>query len=132
MRELSLIAMCVLTASCVTIPNVEHCTVAGEIGAGAICSETQTDRTRDMDFYEFIEFLHAGAVCMSEDDFHEQKGALEIACRKLGKRCSAELQQEIKNMTKVSRKKVTRHGRLNYMSSLHTPSSASGHLLEGN
>lgn len=81
--------------SCVTIPDVEDCTVAGTIQAGAMCATSVSGRTRDMTLDEFLDFLEpkegdaprAGAICRSADDHLKEKQALEEACRLLGKRC---------------------------------------------
>ncbi len=96
----------------IVVPNTEACTVAGTVGAGAICAETLSDKTRDMTMDEFFDFLEprletpelparAGAICQSTDDWNSQKTALEQACRALKKNCSYELKQLIRRMTEI-------------------------------
>lgn len=84
----------VLLSSCVTVPNVKVCSVAGVMTAGAICAETISGKTSEMDFNQLIDFLEpqqnpkrAGAVFMSSEDFNKVKTALEEACRELGPKC---------------------------------------------
>lgn len=115
MQRLRLLSLSVFMAfsACKTgqivVPNTEACTVAGVLVAGAICAETITGKTRDMTTDEFFDFLEpkeahddvpgrAGAVCQSTDDWNNQKTALEISCRLLGKNCTYEMQQVILNM----------------------------------
>lgn len=120
LRLLSLSVFMVLSgcrAGHVVVPNTEACTAAGVIAAGAICAETITGATRDMTVDEFFDFLEpkaepspnpsnipsrAGAVCQSSDDWNSQKTALEVSCRILGKNCTYELKQVIKNMSAIS------------------------------
>lgn len=108
----------------IIVPNTEACTVAGVVGAGAICAETITGITRDMTVDEFFDFLEpkeehddvpgrAGAVCQTADDWNDQKTALEMACRILGKSCTYELKQVIKNMGALAQKaKVLNESRI--------------------
>lgn len=105
-----------LLASCATIPNSIVCTPAGLVTLGGICGETQTSKTWDLTFEEFIYFLEAqaehpdpnepthtvpakgAAMCQSSEDYQKQKTALETACRLLGPRCSYEIKKQIKTM----------------------------------
>lgn len=119
MQKRRLLILCAIVAlsGCraghVTVPNTEACTVAGVLAAGAFCAETITGQTRDMTLDEYFDFLEpkeahddvparAGAVCQSADDWGAQKTALEQACRVLGKRCTYELREVIKNMDALS------------------------------
>lgn len=87
-----------LLEACVTVPNTSACAVAGTITAGAICSETQTDKTWDITFDQLIAMLEAGAIIQSADDWGKNKTALEQACRELGSRCSYDIQSQIERM----------------------------------
>ena len=92
-----LLSLFVLMASCVTVPNTENCTVAGDIAGGAMCATAISGETRHMTADEYIEFLlpgeqpdgtpRAGAVCRTARDHENEKTAFEKACRMLGKRC---------------------------------------------
>lgn len=75
-----------------TIHNEKVCAVAGTVSAGAICAETLSNKTSDLSFEQFLDFLeasssHGAAVCMSAADFNTLKTDLELACRKLGSQC---------------------------------------------
>jgi len=117
MRKNILASLFILTASgCVTIPNQRVCSVAGVVNAGAICAETQTDKTFDLDVDALIEMLEpqperpdpenpgetlparAGALIIPMDDYVAGKNAGEKACRMLGKRCKPEFKSALKNM----------------------------------
>ena len=94
MKKIIFLSLFVTLSNCVSIPNTKFCTVKGTLSNGAICAETETDITSEMTLDEFILFLEAdsktnkaSAVCVSADDYNKLKTALEIACRKLGKRC---------------------------------------------
>lgn len=121
MQKLRFLILCafVVLSGCrgskIVVPNTEACTVAGIVGAGAICAETVTGVTRDMTMDEFFDFLEpkeehddipgrAGAVCQSADDWNDQKTALEMACRVLGKKCSYEIRQVVKNMKMLAQR----------------------------
>jgi hypothetical protein len=89
-------------SSCVTVPNVTGCTVAGKLAAGMICAETQTGVTSELTLDQTVLFLEpsqnpqrAGAICMSADDYAKEKQALEDACRQLGNNCSREAKQAL-------------------------------------
>lgn len=118
---LSLFALTLESCSHVTIPNTEACTSAGTQADGAICAETQTDKTRDMTLDAWIDFLEpqderpdpshpgqmlparAGAICQSADDYSRLKTAMEQACRALGNQCTPEIQQAIRSMERIER-----------------------------
>lgn len=104
-------------SACVSVPNTRTCTAAGSVAQGAICAETLTGRTSEMDLDEFLDFLEpqeerpdparpgqrlparAGALCQSSEDWNKMKTALEQACRELGRRCSYEVEQQLKRLT---------------------------------
>ncbi len=121
---LLLFALTVLESGCImghiVVPNTEACSVAGVFSAGGFCAETISGKTRDLTMNEYLDFLEAqperpdpfnegktlparaGAICQSTSDWNEQKTALEVACRILGKNCTYELEQTIKNMQLLS------------------------------
>ncbi len=120
MRKLALLSLFVSMAlsACrgghLVVPNVENCTVAGVIAAGAFCSETITGKTRDLTMNELFDFLEpqaahddvparAGAVCQSAEQWNAQKTVLEQACRILGKDCTYEMQQTVRSMQEFER-----------------------------
>jgi len=90
-------------ASCVQIPDVEGCTVAGLIEAGADCATSNTGIKRKLTAKELLEMIEpvadqpkegikgrAGAVIISAKDYKRMKDAQEMACRELGNRCTYE------------------------------------------
>jgi hypothetical protein len=84
-----LLGLSALIISCanVSVPNIEVCTVAGNIQLGSVCANTLSDETRDLSFEETIEFLEpseirGGALFLSASDFNKLKTALEQACVK--------------------------------------------------
>lgn len=103
-----------LCNSCTTVPNIELCSIAGVISAGAICVNSNNDSSRDMTMDEFFDFLepveaytdesgvyHAardGAKCMSTEDYTETKIAMEQMCRLLGKRCTYEMRKALRKL----------------------------------
>lgn len=106
---LFVLVLLVLLNSCahIEIPNTEVCTVAGKMSAGADCSMTLSDETREMNMDEFLEFLEpsekenrGGAMCQSVSDWNKQKTALEQACEKLGKACTYEIRAVLSKVTK--------------------------------
>lgn len=99
--------LCVfLVSGCVTIPNSRRCAIAGVITAGAICAETQTNKTYDLDFAQTLDLLEPhdgkpGAIIIPFDDYMAEKQAYEKACRLLGNRCQREFKQVIDGMDRV-------------------------------
>lgn len=90
MKHLLASFVLLLESSCVTIPNLNVCSPAGVIQAGADCAETNTGRTSEMTQAEFMALIEGGGVCMSALDYSRLKTAVEQACKELGKRCSYE------------------------------------------
>lgn len=100
-------------SACVSVPNTTHCAVMDVVQNGMHCTETETQKSFDLDASHMIEFLEpqaerpdpdhpgktlparAGATCMSEEDRVKEKTAMQEACRELGSRCSYEFQQAI-------------------------------------
>lgn len=87
----------------VTLPNTEACAVAGVLGAGANCAMTLSDKTREMDVLEFIQWLEpqkdrGPAICQSSEDYEKIKTALEQACAILENRCTKEMIAALKNV----------------------------------
>lgn len=105
----SLLVLALLFSGCGTlVPNTRACTAAGSIASGAICAETNTGKTSEMTFDEFLNFLEpqtnperAGAICQSTEDWNKLKTALEQACRGLGKRCTYEIKSAIKTINRT-------------------------------
>lgn len=84
------------------VRNVEACAVAGIMSAGMDCANTLSDATRSMNLDKSIEFLEpqvspprAGAICMSAEDFNNQKTDIEVLCRKMGSACTLEAHELI-------------------------------------
>ena len=109
MLLLAMVLPFLLLSSCVSIPDTTVCSVAGVMSAGAVCVHTNNDQTHDMTLDEFIAFLKPvpatettpardGAKCMSAEDYTKQKTALEVACRELGRRCTYEMKEAIRNL----------------------------------
>lgn len=82
------------------------CTVAGILAAGMDCGNTRSDATSSMNLEETIQFLEpqvatknsparAGAMCISAQDYVNNKNSLEILCRMLGPQCTYEAIQAI-------------------------------------
>lgn len=99
MQKLLCLTLLVIAASCVTVPNTRIYSVAGQLDAGMIGAETNTDWTGDLTLDETITFLEpaedrAGAICMSAYDWNRMKTALEAACRSMGKKCKYETGQQ--------------------------------------
>ncbi len=106
MQKLLCLTLLVIAASsCVSVPNTRIYTVAGQLDAGMIGAETNTDWTGDLTLEETITFLEpflgndehparAGAICMSAYDWNRMKTALEQACRAMGKKCKYETGQQ--------------------------------------
>ncbi len=101
----------ILLSGCntVEIKNVTLCAVAGKLSHGAICAESNTEKTYDLTLNEYIIFLEADeatkkgpALAMSSSDFTKMKTALEQACESLGSKCSYETQKVIETMEKMS------------------------------
>lgn len=90
------LSLSLLTSSCVTIPDIKVCTVAGSIAVGADCATTNSGQASELDREGFVEFLlpvidvRPGAMCTSAHDFKRIKTALEQCCERLGK-CSEEV-----------------------------------------
>lgn len=90
------------------IRDTRVCTVAGVLAAGMDCGHTRSDETESMTLDQAIEFLEpqigtkdkperAGAMCLSADDYVQNKNDLEILCRLMGSRCTYEAQQAIQD-----------------------------------
>jgi len=105
MRYIDILMWFILFFGCVhvEIPNTKKCAVSGSLVDGAICAETLTGETSEMNAVEYVYFLEpnterGGAICESADDFNKEKTALEQACRLLGKKCTYEMKRIIKTM----------------------------------
>ena len=93
LREIPRLLICLflstLVVSCDTaIPNLKVCSAAGSLSSGGICAETNTSRTSEITFDEFVDFLEASsqptkgaAVCISSADFAKLKIALVKLCK---------------------------------------------------
>lgn len=95
-------------SGCVSVPNIEGCTVAGAIEAGADCAKSNSGEKRKITAQELIEMLEptldapdqknpsqvikgrAGAVIITAEDYKRAKTAQELACRMLGQKCTYE------------------------------------------
>lgn len=97
-----------LLGSCtrIDVKNTEACAVAGRLNAGANCSDTLTNKTREMNFNEFVDWLEpdpktgrGAAVCQSAADWAAQKTALEQACAALKDSCTFDMKMKIKKAT---------------------------------
>ena len=108
-KNICLILCALGSSSCITVPNVKTCAVAGVLLAGADCAWTNTRTTSELSFNELIEMLEpklcefegcterAGAIFMSSEHYKRQKTALEKACKKLedmGSQCTLELEEK--------------------------------------
>lgn len=112
MKKLNIILVSLFVSSCGTnikIHNSTICSVAGKLAAGAICADTLSDTTKDLDLNEFIEFLEPNeltgkgpAVAMSSQDFMEIKTSLQQACTSLGNKCEYETKRVIKTMERLT------------------------------
>lgn len=90
----------------VTIPDVEVCTVAGLMAAGADCATTVSSHKRSITLEEYLIFLQptdtrAGAVCATSADFNRLKTALDKACVALGSSCEKEVREALKTAGQV-------------------------------
>lgn len=111
--SLALILLIVLSGcKTIEVKDTEVCAVAGTVLAGADCVHTLTDERRSMTFDEFIEWLEpqetperGPAICQSSQHFNEFKTTLEIACRKLGKRCTYDIKKIIERTSALEPKK---------------------------
>lgn len=84
------------------IPQSEICAVNGVMSAGADCTMTLSDETRQLNLDQWLVFLEpdvatnkGAAICMSSRDYVETKTALQQACYKLGRWCTKEVKEEI-------------------------------------
>jgi hypothetical protein len=102
---LSSFAIAGLSGCKVTFPDVKLCSVAGIFAAGMDCSYTGHDENSEMTAKEMIDFLEAGAICMSSEDRKREKTAIEKACVKLGNGCSFEVKQLIQSMDRIEKRK---------------------------
>ena len=102
---LSLAATALLSSCKVEFPDTKQCSVAGIFAAGMDCSHVGHDENTEMDAREMIDFLEAGAICMSSEDRSAEKTAIERACTKLGGGCSFEIKQLISKIDKVKKRK---------------------------
>lgn len=100
------------------VPNTTKCAVAGTLLAGMNCAETQTDKTKMLNFSEAVEFLEprperidpkdpskkipakGPAVCQSLDDETKEMIAMEQMCRKLKEQCTTEVKDLINKKAK--------------------------------
>jgi hypothetical protein len=89
-----LLFISLVNTGCVTIPNVEVCSVAGSMTAGSDCDQTLVSSPKRISLEETVAVLEGGGVFMTADAFGQMKTALEEACRELGKRCKKEIKQE--------------------------------------
>lgn len=101
---LAVLASC----ACVSIPDVEGCTVAGSIEVGANCATSNSGKKRKINAAELVQMIEpvedrddpsshgktlkgrAGAVIISASEYKRMKDASETACRELGVKCSYE------------------------------------------
>lgn len=115
------LSVLLLLVNCGTtsVPDTEACTVAGVIQAGMSCSHTLTPQTREADQAALFEFLEpqperpdpanpgeilparGGAVCQSAEDWNKLKTAAETACNLLKWRCTYEIKEAIRAMSKI-------------------------------
>lgn len=102
---LSLAAIAGLSSCRVEFPDTKQCSVAGIFAAGMDCSHVGHDENTEMDAKEMIDFLEAGAICMSAEDRSAEKTAIERACVKLGNGCSFEVKQLISKIDVVKKKR---------------------------
>lgn len=100
------ITMFFVSCTRIEIKNTEACAVAGRLGAGANCSDTLSNNTREMTFNEFATWLEpdpktgrGAAVCQSAADWNAQKIALEQACAALKDSCTYDMKMKIKQAT---------------------------------
>lgn len=103
--------------SCVTVPNVKGCSVAGRLSAGATCAESLSQKTSEMTLHEFLTFLEpdqatqkGGAICFSSVDAQKLITALLQACQKAGSFCKRETVQQIEE-TKKKIDDITKPGK---------------------
>ncbi len=89
----------------VTFPDVTNCSVAGIIAAGMDCAATGHDENTEMNVKQTIDFLEAGAICMSAEDRKKEKTAAERACVLLKDRCTFEMKQKNSKMDAVKKRK---------------------------
>lgn len=111
MKNLKLLfVLGLLCSGCATVPDVEICTVAGVVSAGAVCTTSNTGKDRDMSMDEFLDWLaplppqgdldgRSGAMCMSADDWSQLKTYVESSCRLMGSRCTYEMRRLIARMS---------------------------------
>lgn len=78
-----------------------NCSVAGIFAAGMDCAETGSSKTSELNAKEMIDFLEAGAICMSAADRKREKTAIEQACYLLKDRCTVEIRERIEKIDKV-------------------------------
>ena len=102
--------MCILISSCVTIPNIRPCSVAGTMNAGASCAWTLSGEVERLNLDQLIDFIEpneerekGGAIIISARHWEKLKTAIEQACRKLGRKCKVEreLLLSAKNLKKL-------------------------------
>lgn len=89
----SLLAL--LLTSCVEIPDVTVCTIAGSLAAGADCATTNTGEVSELTTQQYFDFVlpgpdQGGAACMSAEDFVKIKTAIQQLCKKRGANCTYE------------------------------------------
>lgn len=92
----ALLLLILLLSSCVSIPDVKICTVAGVLSAGADCATTNSGKTSELSASEFFDFLSpdevsAGAVCMSAPDYSRIKTAIQQLCSVKRVKCTFEV-----------------------------------------
>lgn len=74
------------------------------MSAGADCDTILSDKRTSLTMEQFIEFLEpapgrGGAICLSTDDYVEEKSELEQTCALLKNKCSEQLKAEITRIT---------------------------------
>lgn len=126
--RISFLSLFALASNCghMIIEDTEVCAVAGLLSSGADCAHTLTDETRRMNLEQFIEFLEpsedkGGALCQSVSDWNKNKTSLEIACRKLGKKCSYEVKEfisRVDNLIVKQKQGVKKMEKIKYVSQI--------------
>ncbi len=89
----------------VVVPDVQICSVAGIIAAGADCSFTGHDENSEINVKELIDLLEDGAIIISHNDRLKEQTALDQLCYDAGAQCTYEVKTLIKNMAEPVRQK---------------------------
>ena len=92
----------ILLDSCasITIPDIEICTIKGQLQYGMICENTLSSKNRELTFDQSIDFLqanekHGAALCQSSQDWMLLKNTIEFACKAMKKRCTKKIVSDI-------------------------------------